>query len=369
MSIAQEFKNNTQTTKFDTLIVFGEGPIKKVFLPNELTTDQIERSKQFKKTPMKFKEPNFYVLENEEILARIEKLSPAGKKRLYWKLQHNSRLALKRWGRQNALAAGLALYSGITKMLLLSGGKTKSKLLELSEKEMERWPTEAELMQDAIVRNFGKIYKEKFGKDIKQAIILEEKATNTLENFAYSINTMPEIVSESFRVGLLTAHHHVKRVTLLGKLFSLGISEDGVLSAQDLLRKGKLYSQYEKDVLQIIDNINQCEDLKDLNYFEERWIQGLKDPKYLSYWFGYVAEVKHPRVLDRAFVTLRQPSWEKAALEVFSLLKLAMGDYTKQSLAELSKSNPDKYQELVRNLRQLKTPKFRKMPPPLTATI
>jgi hypothetical protein len=112
-----------------------------------------------------------------------------------------------------------------------------------------------------------------------------------------------------------------------------------------------------------VENIDQCADLKD--DFEERWIKGLKDPKYLSYWFGYIAEVKHPRVLDRAFIALRQPSWEKAAQQVFSLLKLAIGDYTKQSMAELSKSNPGKYQSLLKDLRQLKTPKYRRMPPPL----
>lgn len=122
--------------KFDTVIVFGQGPVKAVLLPHELTAEQREVWEEFEKDPLHKNEPNFRVLRGGEkalsMLIGNPELTEAERKKIMepqrQKWQRTGNYALNRWGRENALAAGLGLVSGVTDRLILSGGKTKPDL-------------------------------------------------------------------------------------------------------------------------------------------------------------------------------------------------------------------------------------------------
>jgi hypothetical protein len=119
--------------KFNIVIVFGQGPVKPVLLPDELTKEQKRLWQEFKTDPLHKIEPDFRVVEGvylkelQEIderndLSQEQKNKLKEEKRKEW--QQVGRFGLNRWGRENALAAGLALYLGITDKLILSGGRT-----------------------------------------------------------------------------------------------------------------------------------------------------------------------------------------------------------------------------------------------------
>src|SRR5438045_2887297 len=161
--------------QFDTLIVFGEGPVKPVLTPPEITTEQQNQWNEFKNDPLQTREPNFWVIEDRSSLSQLIDIDKAHHEgidnekmkefvRHAW--QHMSQFTLKRWGRQNALAAGLALCQKITKEVILSGGPTIPAWAKtvLTKERLERWPTEAELMREVIRKNFGQKYYRSFGK-------------------------------------------------------------------------------------------------------------------------------------------------------------------------------------------------------------
>ena len=59
----QEQKEALAGRKFETLIVFGQGPVKPVLLTEELTPEQKNQWDNFKKDPLHNREPDFRVIE------------------------------------------------------------------------------------------------------------------------------------------------------------------------------------------------------------------------------------------------------------------------------------------------------------------
>lgn len=223
--------------KFDTLIVFGQGPVKPVLVSNELTPEQKTEWEEFKKDPLHNKEPGFRVIEGDldknvylSVLSDIDKrddITTEEKntlkelKRQEW--QRIGRFGLNRWGRENALAAGHALMDGITDKLILSGGKTIPKWVKelLPPERIENWPAEAELMKDIIVRRFGDDYQKKYGKSINAAIDVEINSTNTKSNFEFLIAKNPDLLSKGVSAGVLSTDFQMNRILALTKLFSI----------------------------------------------------------------------------------------------------------------------------------------------------
>src|SRR5581483_815194 len=196
----QGSKETEKRPRFDTIIVFGQGPVKEIKPKNKLTEEERGAWEKFKKNPRGTEDLDFYAVESK---------NPKDLE----KYQHLGRFALKRLGRFNALAAGYALVRGQTRELILSGGHTQNKqtrearepkLIEFykengQEKKIEdyanlsqaqknlmlddfaakvvNWPSEAELMKDVIVRRYAEEYKKKFGRDISEVIKLEDRAT------------------------------------------------------------------------------------------------------------------------------------------------------------------------------------------------
>lgn len=352
--------------QFDVIIVFGEGPIKPILILSELSSDQQAKWNGFKTDPLRSREPNFYVIEDNSYLEELENIASfkdltdlekaylLEEKRQEW--QHTGHFALKKWGRQNALASGLALYLGMTDRLIVSGGKTRPEWAKelLPKERLEHWPSEAELMKDIIVRNYGKLYFEKFGKSIEKSITIEDASTNTLENFAYSMNKNPEMF-ENMKVGFLSARHHLKRISLLARVFSLQGASESLLSAEELLKKVELQRNKEY----FADNSG----FDFLQEGENRWIKALQDPEYVTYWLGYLAEVKNPKVLQKALVKLEDPVWFEKAQKAFVQIGLPIEEFRNEDLVRLSQNNPQKYSFFIEGLKKMKTPRYRKLPP------
>lgn len=371
----QEQKERWGKRRFDVIMVFGQGPVKPVLLPKELTEEQRIQWEEFIRDPLHSREPDFRVIEGvflqtlEEIQNRDdipdkEKERIIGQKRQEW--QRLGRLALNRWRRENALAAGLALYLGLTDKIILCGGKTRPKWAEstLPKTILDSWPSEAELMRDIIIRRFGRLYQEQYGKSIEEAIVIEDQSTNTLENIAYAINNDPSL-RNSKNIAILGTHFHTPRIQQLMNIFSLRLAPRGQISAQDLLleraqirRMGSL----EKQLNYMIDQLNNP-DFRDRVLAEARWSLGLLDEEFLTYWLGYLGELDDLHRIHSVLKTLYQDeNWHEEAKKAFQLVGLNFDEFAKMTLEELQ--NPEVWKKLKDALLKLKK-EYRTMPPDL----
>lgn len=366
----ESLKQNKELVSFDTVIVFGEGPIKPILLPEELTPQQYRQFDLFNSDPLKYPEPDFWLMQQPRNLAQIKKIaeqhgvSLAEKKIAIEKIrqtwQHTGWYALKRMGRQNALAAGLALYKGLTKEVILSGGRTMSAWTRkhISKQRRAAWPTEAELMAEVIKSSYGVLYEKKYGKKIEDAIRIEDASTNTLENFAYSVNMFPQLHSKDRRIGFLSAGHHMKRLKLLAQIFGISVPEHYALSSQQLLRDADEATTSDCD---IIDE-NNCAETRQQNSREEKWIKALSDPHYVTYWLGYVAEVKKVYVLQKALSRFREKAWKEAGAVALAKVALNIEEIAEIDIELLAKTDPQKYMYIINTLQQLKNPTYRVLP-------
>lgn len=373
-------KETERKPRFDTIIVFGQGPVKEIKTFKELIPAERALWDEFKKNPREDNDTDFYAIDKD--------LSDEERE----KLQHLGRFALKRLGRFNALAAGYALVTGQTKELILSGGHTqtvdardrmekkliksyerngqkdkieeyaslsqtqKNKILDDFASEVIHWPSEAELMKDIIVRRYGREYREKHGRDIGEVVKLEDRATNTLENFALTINKNPDIFEK--KVGLLSVNHHLKRILLLANRFGIDSTKDDEISAQLELEeraRKRAKKAYEKLVQTKLPEEYTWEK------GEKRWIAGLEEPQFINYWIGYIAEIKDPEIVQRIIGKMNSPEWIQAIRSAFSQVGLDFNEFENEDLVRLQKENPAKYSEFREKLNGLL--RFRVAPP------
>lgn len=338
---------------FDVVITFGEGPIKPVLLEEELNEKEKKKWLLYKSNPIKQPEPNFFCLKQHSYLSNLKKIKGLqAKEMLRQQWQWNGGFALRQWGTQNALAAGYSLYKGATKKVVLTGGKTITSETKrrLPKKRVENWPSEAWLMKDVIKRYYGGLYEKKYGRSIDKAIIIEDASTNTLENFAYTINTFPEILSKNIRVGFISADHHLKRITKLAELFSVPLSFKCQQSARQLLVEAG------------INISSQKSDLR-LKQKEKQWITGLSEPRYLTYWLGFIGLVKSPFLIQRVINKLKEDEWLKAAEETFEKLSLSFNEIKNEDFTKLAYYNSTKYNIFLEKLTKLRSPQYRILPP------
>ncbi len=290
-----------------------------------------------------------------------EKQKLKEEKRRKW--QRLGRFALNRWGRENALAAGLALYLGITDRIILSGGRTKPGWAEkqLGEEVVkdENWPSEAELMRDIIRRRFGEIYRERYGKPIDEAIQIEDESTNTLLNFANTILKNPGLISKEKSIGLLAADFHMARCEILAKLYTIATdNQDWNIKAQSFLneraklRKKDRYQEIQKWLTDLDNN----PDLQERQKGEKRWIRGLTEPGFLGYFAPYFSRFNTPEtvgVLQHFLNLIKTPGWREHAAQVFQNVGLNLTDFTEEDLQKLLLENPEKFQQLIEGLRKI----------------
>ncbi len=402
----------------DLLIVFGQGPVKPLFRREDFNSEieadaqRLEQWDKFKKDPLHSNEPDFRILEGEqarslmpldpnqadskrielekqglsleEVEARMGKLlkGPTSEEietRMI-ELQNQGRFGLNRWGRQNGIMAGFAVLSGHSEKALLTGGRTipdwaKEKL---SPARMEAWPSEAQLMRDIIVRRFGRLYQEKYGRPIEDAILTEDRSKNTLENFANAINLNPQVLESGVASGL-GSDFHVPRTERIGFLFtgdetfqseSAQALQQSRLDAVNQRREGinvtntktgEVKPAGSKDSYQeILDWMNspENEELAKKASNETEFDEALQDPGYLTYWIGFIGIVEDPRVLQRTVQRLSSDQrYSESATEVFSRAGL---DFTKISNTDLTGMPKEEFDDLREKLRVIMTK--RRMP-------
>ncbi|QQG44231.1 MAG: YdcF family protein [Candidatus Roizmanbacteria bacterium] len=345
----------------DITIVFGQGPVKPVLLEEELNLAQKKEWHKYKNSK-KVPEPEFFCMKQRKYLLELEKAKLKEEQRQQW--QSNGFFALKQLGIQNALAAGYALYKGKTKKIILSGGKTIPRFVKnlLPQRRLKSWPSEAYLMKDVITSCYGSFFEKKCGFPIDKAIILEESSTNTLENFAFTINDNPEILDPNLKIGFITSSFHLKRVNHIARIFSIFTNHEQK-TAQDLLKELKSEKKLIDNL--IWPNIKNISNLQTdiINQHEKRWLLGLSHPDYLAYWLGYLGLVKHPAVIQNALNLLNSDPWIETARIVFKNMGLNFDDYKNEDLMHLSKNNQARYNLLIENLQKLKTPSLRRLPP------
>lgn len=364
--------NLEQQFRYTTVIVFGEGPVKPVLLEEEVSSKDKIAWYRYKADPTHFDEPNFWLVQQPRQLAELtkirenkdlsteEKRIEIAKTRNEW--QKKGWFAMKQWGRQNALAAGFALYKGLTQAVIVTGGKTIATEIKalLPQNRLAAWPSEAELMADIIRSTYGALYKKKYGRDIDDAIKIEDAATNTLENFACSINKYPELLTEDAKVGLLTADHHLERVQGLAKLFSL---QGGKLCAQEIFKTMQLDA--EETLTQVFAETPSMMSSESEIMKNKSLLRGLENPEYLTFWLGYVAMVKHPKVMHNIMQKFEDPDWCRCAEKTFAKIGLDFSEYRGKDLIELAEKDAATFNYLVSKLQELKEPEYRIIPPVL----
>jgi hypothetical protein len=211
--------------------------------------------------------------------------------------------------------------------------------------------------------HYGPLYEKKYGRSMYEAISIENAAMNTLENFSYTINKYPELLHEETKIGFLSARHHLRRLKMLAHIFSLHCAEDAELSAQELLKQA---AEHHKSIDSVVDEHNSYI-AREQSSREARWKIGLEDPKYVTYWLGYVGEVKYPKVIQKAFNKLCNSHWCTYAKEALDRVGVDMDDFIGEDLTKLAERNPQKYLLLVNGLQKLKSPEYRQLPPALAS--
>ena len=368
----QEQKEQLGKKKFDTLIVFGQGPVKPVLLSDELTSEQKTEWEEFKKDPLHGKEPNFRVLESSsflEVLSDIDKrsdISPEEKKQLIelkrqeW--QNLGRFALNRWGRENALAAGHALMEGITDKLILSGGKTIPKWVKelLPSDRIENWPAEAELMKDIIVRRFGDDYQKKYGKSIETVIDLEINSTNTKSNFEFLIAKNPNLLSKDVSAGVLSTDFQMNRILALTKLFSISSSDDWKIEAQKYINtiaerlRSPHFKQMYKNIQEWLMNIDENTDLQTRISSETKFTQELQDPLSFAYFFKSFNTPETIPALQNLLQLLNQQEFVARTKLIFEKVGLNFAEFADENLLELYERDKNKFNMLITGLTETK---------------
>lgn len=133
------------------------------------------------------------------------------------------------WMKNSARAAGELYLEGATKKIILTGGKTGGDYKGVGKHgQSDERMSEAELMKEILVNEY---------QIPESDIILEDTATNTLQNIPLSLNKIDsERLSDSAkpRIGLLGADFHIPRIRILADLF--GISEHKSFSAEQIFR-------------------------------------------------------------------------------------------------------------------------------------
>jgi hypothetical protein len=402
---------NSFHEELDVTIVFGQGPIKPLLFEEELTSEQQSAWNLYKTDPLHRSEPDFFVIEQEmpsdifdaSHIAYWEKIRKVRLNRelsdddkvthLKWILltwQRWGRFSLKNMAKQNAIAAGIALLTGMTKEVILSGGRTLPewkreeflhlfrmqnpdvteddspefrKQFDLFLKYSIRWPSEAEVMADMIRHNFSEAYQERTGRAISEVIYLETESTNTLENVTFILNTYPHLLGPDKKIGFLGADFHLERVALIAHRFQMLESPGAQLSAQKLLAGTASLKQKQelKDIFcYYMSEINPW--MADRIDTEKRWITGLTMPEYLTYWLGYTFLVDDPKIVADVLRHYHNGTWQQVMRDAFAKVGLDFDRFTALDLEKIARSDPEGYRGLRERLTELTRSQHRVFP-------
>ncbi|HRN71467.1 MAG TPA: ElyC/SanA/YdcF family protein [Candidatus Woesebacteria bacterium] len=360
-------KENSQS---DVTIVFGQGPIKPVMLYEELTPEQQQEWNNFSQDPLHSKEPEFRVIEgvykkNLDEINEKDNLTQEEKRQLIEikrnELQHNPRLALHRYGRIIALAAGSELLEGHTKSLILSGGKTlpgwskENGNNPLPQKRLTTWPSEAELMRQQIIAVYGDRFQKKYNRRIEDVLHIEDSSPTTIHNFAFALEKYNDLITSSNKINFLSTDIHLPRVMALAELTvdtntpQESIDAQHTLSNRAEARKKMIYKEIVDYTQDTENNPIALEKFKkEQNLFAE-----LTDPKVLAFWEvgGKIKPELHETILRILGKGVGQ-GWEPQARTILEKYGLDYNTFSPDIIAKLDNNILSK---LKQDIQQLNT--------------
>jgi len=206
----------------------------------------------------------------------------------------------------NAIAAATLYLEGKTRKIIFTGGKTGKMSLgkDAEGRDIEPHPypqSEAEQMARYVVEKFG---------IPQEAIIVEDKAANTIENISRSLTPIDQNPDQFARLGFLGSHHHVRRIEKMVELFGLEgptMSSAAVLDRsraesadrprdQRVHRRMERYRQYLETTLNPDLNPTYHKRLME----EERWSYGLDNkPSYFLPQLRFIEDDKRLKSILR----------------------------------------------------------------------
>jgi len=219
---SDESSEKEKIVPFDAIIVLGCGPVKKPL---------------YEQKPEKFK------------------------KSTGWQMNMEAKM--------RTIAAGEAYLEGLTRKLILTGGKTGGPDL----------PSEAEVMRNMLVKKI---------KVPQQDILIEDRSTNTIENFANVMNIIDQAPQEYQSTAVLSNQYHVNRAKILAKSFS---GETQGQAAEPILdRRSEKYRK-------VLDRFFSSPQYQDKLKGEVRWTRGLDEIPL--YWLPQAMAVENPARLKK----------------------------------------------------------------------
>lgn len=179
--------------------------------------------------------------------------------------------------KMRTLAAAQMYLQGLTREIIFTGGKTATKRgIETSEAEKMKEYAAHILRREGIEDD-----------EIEKVIVLEDKATNTIENVANVCNMVDKEPEEYQNLAVLSNKYHLDRSQKLLEKF--GLEAQGI-SAEE--KVGERSEKYQK----VLDRFFASPEYQKKLAGERRWSEGLK---YLPrYWFPQAMAVEN---LDRLY--------------------------------------------------------------------
>ena len=179
--------------------------------------------------------------------------------------------------RMRTIAAAEMYRQGLTGQIIFTGGRT-AEGRGIAE-------SEAQKMKEYASRLLERAGLSK--EEIEQAIILEDKATNTIENVANVCNIIDQNPDKYHNLAVLTNQYHLDRAQeILGKF---NLEAQGV-NAEDLLKSRS--PKYER----VIEKFFNSPDYQGKLAGEMRWTKGLKEMP--QYWHPQALTVESPERID-----------------------------------------------------------------------
>jgi len=178
--------------------------------------------------------------------------------------------------------------------IIFSGGKTNPKL-ETSEAEAMRNFFLKTLRTDLENTDMP---PEKIDQELQradQSILLEDQATNTLENVGYMINMMQEDPDSHCSIAGLSTKFHTSRIKEILDMF--GIETDFMFDEEHILE------QRNENFAQIFSNIHDNPDYYDTTLTgENKWMRSLnQQPKY---YLTAIAKIEDDELFKQTVVNL-----------------------------------------------------------------
>lgn len=274
--------------------------------------------------------------------------------------------------KMRALAAAELYLGGQVKDVILTGGAT-GKGLEFSEAQLmqkyflrkleQRWRSELKKqyqesgnLNDETLSQIEAIVKTR-QKEAEQHVLLEDKATNTIENFAYTVNFIDKNPDKYQNIALLSNNFHIDRIVKLAgkmKVEGKGIGSEDIVS--NLSQRHEKVAQryfdpevnevYRNEVLvelggdeKIITERRLGDLAKERPKSERRWSRGLDEIP--EYWLPNIKFIENPERLKSIL------SVEEKVAEILA----------QQGIADIETANPQDIQTALGSIERLLPPK------------